>query len=134
MWDTTRTRSAWVGLLMVLAIFIANGAITMMNLWRIRKNALEVEESHEFLGELKTLRIRVVDAETGMRGFVISQRPEFLHPYRDALKLIADTMGRLEALTQDDPTQAALFARLQGQVNSSLEHISHAVGEASQEN
>jgi signal transduction histidine kinase len=117
---------------MVLAIFIVNGAITAMNLWRIRVNTALVEHSHELLSELKLLRIRMVDAETGMRGYIIAQDAAFLQPYQDALKLVGDTLHRLDALAREDSRQASLAAELRRQVDASLQQMKTTVAEAGQ--
>ena len=127
MWDTTRTRGAWIGLMMGLAIFIVNGAITAMNLWRIRVNANLVERSHDLMSEIKLLRIRMIDAETGMRGYVIAEKSEFLQPYEKARAAVDPTLLRLTELTHENPDQEKLQEVLNQQVASSLAHIQQCV-------
>jgi PAS domain S-box-containing protein len=65
-----------------------------------------VLESGEFLNEL-------IDAETGIRGYIITQDPNFLRPYEEALTELPQTKANLEALLQPEPEELAFFERLQ---------------------
>ena len=55
------------------------------------------------------------DAETGQRGFLLTQREEYLEPYTAALDEIEPLLARLARLAEGDPQQQAL-GELQAQV------------------
>lgn len=55
--------------------------------------------------ENKRLLKALVDAETGVRGYGLTQREEFLEPYESSKRVIPDSLQRLEALVQDNPQQ-----------------------------
>ena len=50
-------------------------------------------------GELVQL---LTDAETGQRGFIITQRPSYLEPYRSSVAMIDSRLATLRKLTVDD--------------------------------
>lgn len=55
--------------------------------------------------ENKRLLKALVDAETGVRGYGLTQREEFLEPYETSKRVIPDSLRRLEALVQNNPQQ-----------------------------
>lgn len=55
--------------------------------------------------ETKRLLNALIDAETGVRGYGLTQRNEFLMPYENAQMVIPETLERLERLVQDNPQQ-----------------------------
>ncbi len=52
------------------------------------------------------------DAETGEHGFLLTGRPDYLVPYDRARQQTATVLGRLAALTMDDPAQRGRVLRL----------------------
>jgi signal transduction histidine kinase len=127
MWETSRARGALIAFLMVLAVFLANGVITFFNLRRINQNVILVDHSHQILALVRTLRIRMVDAETGMRGYVITSDEAFLEPYRNALTSLQETRQQLDQLLAQSPEQRELLATFDKQSESSLAHMRKAI-------
>lgn len=123
MWDQKRAQSALIGLIMLLAILLANGFISYFNLRRIDQNVAKVAASHAVLDELKNVRICMIDAETGMRGYVLSGQREFLTPYTTARSSLADTEKHLQQLIAGNSQQVELFRQLKQQIDASLTHI-----------
>jgi signal transduction histidine kinase len=127
MWETSRARGALIAFLMVLAVFLANGVITFFNLRRINQNVILVDHSHQILALVRTLRIRMVDAETGMRGYVITSDDAFLEPYRNALTSLQETRQQLDQLLAQSPEQRELLATFDKQSELSLAHMRKAI-------
>jgi signal transduction histidine kinase len=53
---------------------------------------------------------KAVDAETGQRGFLLTQDETYLNPYLDARVEIPKDLEKLGELTRDNPVQVAQFA------------------------
>lgn len=70
--------------------------------------------------ESKRLLKALIDAETGMRGYGLTQREEFLEPYEQALAVIPRSLTRLENLVQDNPAQVDQIQVIRDQVNETL--------------
>jgi hypothetical protein len=60
------------------------------------------------------------EAETGQRGHLLTGRPEYLAPYRQALADITADLGQLRASLANYPAQIALFRRLEGLIDQKL--------------
>jgi PAS domain S-box-containing protein len=65
----------------------------------------QVQRTHEVKEELSAVLRLVVDAETGQRGYLITDDPDYLEPYQEATSQIETRMARLDSLTKNSPTQ-----------------------------
>ncbi|MCW6036466.1 CHASE3 domain-containing protein [Spirulina subsalsa FACHB-351] len=70
--------------------------------------------------ESKRLLNALIDAETGMRGYGLTQREEFLTPYHKARRVIPPSLARLEQLVQDNPAQLAQMEIIHTEVQETL--------------
>lgn len=70
--------------------------------------------------ESQRLLNALVDAETGVRGYGLTQRREFLEPYKNAQLVIPDSLNHLENLVQDNPPQVQQIQKIRGQVEENL--------------
>jgi CHASE3 domain sensor protein len=64
-----------------------------------------VSHTLEVQHQLQHLRSLLTDAETGMRGFMLSSRDNYLEPYRGALAQLPRETALLRTLTADNPVQ-----------------------------
>ncbi|MBW8829593.1 MAG: CHASE3 domain-containing protein [Burkholderiales bacterium] len=62
---------------------------------------------------LMNLSRRIVDAETGQRGYLLTARREYLDPYRDASHDIESDLKWLHSYYDKSPTQAKAVSRLE---------------------
>jgi signal transduction histidine kinase len=70
--------------------------------------------------ETKRLLKALVDAETGVRGYGLTRRDEFLMPYQQAQLVIPLSLQRLETLVQDNPQQLQQLATIERLVDENL--------------
>lgn len=62
--------------------------------------------------DIQSLWRYLVDAETGQRGYLLTQRAEYLTPYRESLSRIDESLHSLDNYYRGHPQGAALMARL----------------------
>ena len=96
-----------VGFALALALL---GGVAWLNL----RHAAHVQESSQWVahtekvrGELARLLMRLIDIETGARGFVVTGEPAYLEPFEAARTNMNAQFGDLRALTRDNPLQQA---------------------------
>lgn len=68
----------------------------------------------------KRLLAALLDAETGVRGYGLTRREEFVTPYRDALLIIPETLDDLENLVSDNPRQTRRMQDIRDLVDETL--------------
>ncbi|MBO0347648.1 CHASE3 domain-containing protein [Phormidium pseudopriestleyi FRX01] len=71
--------------------------------------------------ETKHLLNALIDAETGVRGYGLTFREEFLTPYNQAISIIPESLERLEYLVTDNPEQTLLLQEIQSITQENLE-------------
>ena len=79
-----------------------------------------VDHSHSVIEENRQVLARLVDAETGERGFIISGDPAYLDPYRGAAADVTARLRVLRQLTSDNPAQQARLDTLEALVRRRL--------------
>ncbi len=117
-------RSIWLPIVAMAAIAIA---AFFFNEWSVKSNLAGAEQV-AVLTEMQTtlLQIRAVitDAETGARGFLLSQDRQYLEPFESAMAQLAVVGARLRVLVENDPALLARVRRiesLRGQLMAELQ-------------
>jgi CHASE3 domain sensor protein len=60
----------------------------------------QVQRTHEVKEEVSAVLGLVVDAESGQRGYLITDDPVYLEPYQEATSQIEGRLARLDNLTK----------------------------------
>lgn len=98
-----------------LAMFFFANAAREENNWV--NHTLVVELS------LERLLFDLDDAETSQRGYLLTNEPQFLGPYRDAVARARQDLQSLKALTADNTRQERALVHLQPLVQSKFDHM-----------
>src|SRR5882762_3238011 len=92
--------------------FVAAAAILVFVGWesyrytvRVNEAATARRQSYEAQLALDEVAARLVDAETGQRGYLLTGDETYLRPYREATKDIDQVTGRLKGLMAGNPNQ-----------------------------
>jgi len=93
-------------------LLIAAVAVTIWLSVRQQEAFVWVRHTLEVENQLSRVLSRLQDAETGQRGYLLTRRPEFLQPYREATANLRTDLDRLSALVGDNPERAAGVNRL----------------------
>ena len=100
-------------------VFIHFGAEDQARFW--------VSHSHEAIEENQGLLIRVEQAESLGRGFLLNREPRFLGPYSQAEAAAAIGESRLTRLVADNPPQLARVRNLAGLIDQRLSRLDRFV-------
>lgn len=87
-----------------------------MTWWSARQNVATfraVDHTHEVLNTLDGLLVDMLNAETGMRGFIISGKDAFLEPYQAGIAAVQKALAEARRLTRDNPHQQRRLAALE---------------------
>jgi len=72
-----------------------------------------VDHSHKVIQDALKIMVSAIDTETGMRGYLLTGKEEFLEPYNDGRKNFYQLMTELKKTVNDNPEQVALLDRLE---------------------
>ena len=119
---------------MVVAIpLIALGVVTAVLYTGQRNIDQEQEAAREIAmvrSQIQTVLTLLLNAETGIRGFDLSEDRKFLKPYDTAFDQLPAALSNLEALTGDDPDQLARAQRVRFLTGRKLEALAQIRGTA----
>ena len=94
-----------LGFILGLLVLVISASIPYYNFTMMRDSERWVDHTMQVLQTADSLRIAVVDAETGQRGYLLTQNPLYLQPFIDSQKKIGEELNLLKALTADNPAQ-----------------------------
>jgi CHASE3 domain sensor protein len=113
-----RNRGLLTGFAMVFATLLVTAALGYLNVRRLSEHNQLIEHTREVVSELRNLLGLVADAESGVRGFVVAADEAYLRPYFIAKVTVADTVDRIQRLTEDNAPQQVLGADLKSMCRS----------------
>jgi PAS domain S-box-containing protein len=119
---------------LVLGGFAIATAILVFVGWQSYRNTARFAEAsdwqkhtYEVLRNLDEVEARLVDAETGQRGYLLTGEEAYLEPYRTAIKNIDQTIGSLKNLTSDNPNQQKRIQILESLVENKLAELQRTI-------
>jgi signal transduction histidine kinase len=123
----SRRRRAQLSFCMVLAALLFNAIIAYMNLSGLQQSLSRSADSREILLQIAGILSTTINAETGMRGYVITGDPDYKAPYQLAVATLNEKLQRLELAVADDATEQTHFQELSGQIVEFLQITERAV-------
>jgi signal transduction histidine kinase/CheY-like chemotaxis protein/CHASE3 domain sensor protein len=114
-------------LLGAIVFFLLSGAVAYYNLETLRKNNGRVVASHDVIVALDALMSSTQDAETGQRGFLLTNNARYLEPYEAALAGIPRQLGRIDQLTGDSAVQRERVRALRTHVEAKLAELRETI-------
>jgi signal transduction histidine kinase/ActR/RegA family two-component response regulator len=103
------------GLLAIVAIAVLVLAYRAAEAERWVDHTIEVRQA------VRELMNSALNAETGVRGFLLTEDPSFLEPYDAALSVLPGRLDELRRLTADNPTQQQALGRFTGSIAAVLD-------------
>jgi len=110
-----------------IAFFLISGAVAYLNLQSLRTNNERVVHSHDVIVSLDELLSRVQDAETGQRGFLLTNNGRYLEPYNSAQSAIPQKLTEIAQLTSDNPAQQRRLVTLKTHVEAKLAELKETI-------
>jgi signal transduction histidine kinase/DNA-binding response OmpR family regulator/CHASE3 domain sensor protein len=121
--------SAALGLVVVIVL-----GVLLVAVRDLRASAKLAQHSQQVLASSTKLEKLVLDLETGQRGFVITNDPAFLQPWRDARRMIPVQTRSLETLVADNPAQERRARGIDAGIRSYLAQYSLPLVRTAQKN
>jgi two-component sensor histidine kinase/CHASE3 domain sensor protein len=116
-----------LSLLLVLAaagsaLFMVRGADAQL---------ADVAKTYELRRYARDLIQALVDAESGQRGYLLTQDAAYLEPYESAISSIGSTYAKLRELVGDDPARKLVITELQESIEQKRAEMATTIALAS---
>jgi PAS domain S-box-containing protein len=116
-----------IGFGATLAVLLAGGLFGYVNAQRLVANSRMVAHTHEVIEQLEAVLSTLKDAETGQRGYLLTEDPKYLQPYDDAVARVQTELSQIKELTADNPVQQSRLAELDDKVGAKLDELHQTV-------
>src|SRR5229473_2307899 len=120
-------RLVFGGFAIATAILVFVGWQSYQNTARFAEASEWRKHTYEVLRNLDETVARLVDAETGQRGYLLTGDDAYLEPYRAAIKSIDQTIGNLKNLTSDNPNQQKRIQILEPLVEKKVTELQRTI-------
>jgi CheY-like chemotaxis protein/CHASE3 domain sensor protein len=110
-----------------LLFFLVSGAVAYFNLTTLREDNQKIVHSHEVIIALDELLSNAQDAETGQRGFLLTNNERYLDPYNAALTAIPQHLNEIAQLTSDNEAQQRRIPGLRSHVEAKLAELKQTI-------
>lgn len=111
--------SLFILLVSALASYYSNKKLVETSTW--------VNHTHEVIIEAEHLLAITRDAESGQRGYVITQNPSFLSHYDTGYENALGSLNRLRGLTSDNPVQQRNLADAKTLIDRRFEQMNGVI-------
>ncbi len=101
------------GFVIALAIWLTIGSLLYRNTSEQAQEARWLSQTYDALAKIQELLLRLTDAETARRGFVMSGGDRYLTHYSNAVERARTVFSQLRSLTGDNPRQQQACDALQ---------------------
>jgi PAS domain S-box-containing protein len=121
-WNMERHLIGW-GFVAAAIILVFAGWESYRNTTRFAEAAQWQKHTYEVLRTLDETEARLVDAETGQRGYLLTGDDAYLDTYRASIKNLDQVTGHLKDLTSDNPNQQKRIQALESLIELKLAEL-----------
>jgi methyl-accepting chemotaxis protein len=98
-------------------------AKTSTNIDELRQLTSWVTHTYEVIASAESILAAGVDMETGMRGFLLAGKDEFLEPYTGGKRKFFGLVASLSKTVDDNPAQVALLGEMKVTITGWIEKV-----------
>ncbi|MCP4706173.1 MAG: chemotaxis protein [candidate division Zixibacteria bacterium] len=83
--------------------------------------------TYEVIREAEEILEQAVNMETGMRGFLLAGKEEFLNPYNEGSKLFKEKVSSLKTTVNDNPAQVKLLGEIESNISEWVSKVTEPI-------
>ena len=108
---------------MILGLMIIISVVVYTSINSLLLTFSWVNHTHDVLEVAADIEAAAVDMETGMRGYLLAGKDEFLDPYKKGDEKFSDLIGQLSKTVDDNPAQVQLLAETKETISQWKENV-----------
>ncbi|KXI28072.1 sensor histidine kinase [Paraglaciecola hydrolytica] len=123
------TKISW-GLIsiIVIGVIFANALLARKTINTLATTQESLLKASDILNELNRLHVLILSAESGQRGYLLTENAEYLAPYADALSELNLQLKTVAAIRSELPGQKAKIDTLLTLTQDKLDELTTSVG------
>ena len=92
-------------IMLPLAVGLISSGIFIVLIFYMLAELRQVDHSDRVIAQTNKVEKLLIDGETGLRGYIITGKENFLDPYNNAIKKLPDELEDLRHLVSENPAQ-----------------------------
>ena len=120
-------RRAIIGFGLGFAILAANALIAYEAILSLREATRSVEDGLQVVEMLRSVSSAVADSEAGQRGYIISEKKEYLEDSTEVLRVADRRLNDIRALIGNDAAELAKIGSLQSSIATRTAEFEHTL-------
>ena len=108
------TAQVTLAAVIVAAVVATAFVVAIVAIGSLRRTNASESQAKDVVAAALQAQTLVVDQETGVRGFVLTGKEQFLEPWRSASRAWPSAIARLRSLVRGDPSEEAELQRVVG--------------------
>jgi CHASE3 domain sensor protein len=121
------SRAKLIGAIPIAAAIVLSGAVSFGYNYLLKESGKAVDHTFLVLSKIDATSLRLQDAETGQRGFIITGEDAYLAPFFAAEDQIVRELSDLDGLISDNAEQSTRIATLQGLASAKFHELKDTI-------
>ena len=127
-------RNLQIGFGLSLLILVITSVASYSSIHNLLDSSKWVDHTDSVISELNTTLSTLKDAETGQRGFLLTDDTAFLQPYQGAQERALTILDNVESITRDNPVQQSNAEELRTIVSQRLNILQQVIDQKRADN
>jgi signal transduction histidine kinase len=115
------------GYLIAFLLLLISYILIFYTINRLQRESDLITHTYTVIHKLESLKSEIVDAETGLRGYIITSEATFLPPYESGTSSIPVTFNELQELVAENPAQLQKLKTLDWLIKTRLDYMSRGL-------
>jgi len=112
---------------LILSLMLAVTLVVLFSVKSLVSNFGWVDHTHKVLAKASSIEAAAVDMETGMRGYLLAGKADFLAPYQNGEQTFNTLTSSLSETVSDNAAQVALIKDIKTTINEWQENVTEPV-------
>lgn len=112
---------------LILSLMLAVTVVVLFSVKSLVSNFGWVDHTHKVLAKASSIEAAAVDMETGMRGYLLAGKADFLAPYKNGEQTFNTLTGSLAETVSDNPAQVALIKDIKSTIYEWQKNVTEPV-------
>jgi signal transduction histidine kinase/CheY-like chemotaxis protein/CHASE3 domain sensor protein len=118
------------GFAVTLIFVLISAFFSYFSIKSLNESSSWIGHTYEVIGDAERAQIDLINAETGLRGFVLTQKESYKKPYNESIDKIAVHIKALQMKVSDNPVQQKRADSLEFYANYKVQDMKHIMSKA----
>jgi len=117
----------WIGFTISLLVVCSGAFLGQHAVNQLADRIFWVEHTYRVKTVVESVASQLKDAETGQRGYLLTNEPNYLAPYESSVSVINIALEKAKSLTIDNPNQQKRISQLELLVSKKLTELRETI-------